>query len=72
MSDTNNEINEKDLAIQLKAWFDKTNTNTAHFWNRNLVGRVLKRNMVKWKRWKNAPRGMPIKEAIAISGVTFD
>jgi len=56
------EITTEILARELENWFNKYENNKIKInWNTDPVGKIIKSNLQKQKRWKNLPRGNPSK-----------
>jgi hypothetical protein len=49
-------MNEKELANLIQTWFNQNFNRNTNFWNRNPVGKVLKKNLKTWRHWKNKPK----------------
>jgi hypothetical protein len=56
-----NKLNENKLAADLQKWFDDNNLITIHFWERNPVANVIKKQLKQIGKWKYRARGNPRK-----------
>lgn len=54
-------MNEKELSIELKKWFDSGQIRHSHAFLRNPVAKVLRDELKLLGYWQNLPRGNPAK-----------
>ena len=54
-------IDEEKLSEYLEIWFNEADPTKDHFWNRNKVGKVIKKYLKILGKWKNKGRGNPKK-----------
>lgn len=52
-------IDKNLVASELNKWFNTVNESNPHFWNRDVIGQVIKKNLIRLNRWKKKPRGNP-------------